>query len=585
LTDRWLSLAALAACVFYGVVGWHLSESFMGWSEETMVFPTPAAQSLARDLDEHGDAVVERGCANEDAPTVLILDGRPRMVVCAAGRQWPLMIAGYLSGVFAWPIGLLSPLHHDNLLTLRKIALLFGLLSIYLSWRVVGTLAGKRAGLWVALATAVTPIYIAAHSVWVAYEMAPWVFLLLALCVALGIRTQPGPLQRVAVADANGHLATWRAAVAGLLVGAALLTCLRHIVMIAPVVAVAWWTRRPAVRPSAVGYAAAASAIAVALTPVVLLAVLGADSGIPDKASGWQGALTQQLGRPQYLARSAAGMVTLWSNLPHWLGPAFGDRPLSLPPLVPVTAAAVFVVVEGVRVVRRRSTDLVSGAVGVAMVCYIVMVASLYSSFPYNFTPLAPLFGVAGGMALSRLEAWLTPRGRLLSLSTALFLPATLAWGATQVVSTARGAPIFANIDVERAATAFLVENDEPGLAHYTLDGVTIGVFDSLSNGRITTVRARNALFDCFAGQAPEPGCVVNRLKAVIRTANGAPIRLIVSSELKLTLDPRARIAPHELEEAASGEGYTLHHVADFPTPNGAPGLSIHDLRPARDTR
>ncbi|MCB9507934.1 MAG: hypothetical protein H6698_05665 [Myxococcales bacterium] len=578
MSDRWLRIAALVACVFFGVTGWTVSESFMGWAEETMVFATPAARSLARDLDANGDAVFERSCASDDAPTLLVLDGRPRLVVCAAGRQWPLMIAGYLSGVFAWPLGLLWPLHHDNLLVLRKIGLLFGLFGIYLSARVIGALAGKRAGLWVAVATAVTPIFITAHSVWVAYEMAPWLFLLLAICVALGIPVRPGP--RVPVVDETGHLQTWRAAVAGLLVGLALLTCLRHIVLIAPVLALAWWTRRPSARPSAAGYAWAAAGVAVALLPVVLLAVLGADSGIPDKSEGWQHTLVRQLGRPEYLARAASGLVTLWSNVPNWLGPAFGNRPLSIPPLIAASAAAIFVVVEGVRVLLRRSTDVVSGAVGIALATYVVMVASLYSSFPYNFTPLAPLFGVAGGMALSRLEAVLAPRNRALSFVVPLLLAGDLAWGSVQVVPTVREAPVFANIEVERAATAWLVEHDEPGLAHYTLDGLTTGVFDSLSDGRISTVRARSALFDCFAGGAPETGCVVTRLQAVIRTAAGAPVRLIVSSELKLTLDPRARFTLDELEQAAATSGYSVEHQSDFPTPTGAPGLSIYDLRP-----
>lgn len=580
MSHRALLIATVLAAMFFVGTGWRISDTFMGWSEETMVFATPGVRSLARDPGPDGEALFEPSCADEDAPRFVAAAGRPRLVMCAGGRRWPVMIAGYLSGVFAWPLGALAPLHHDNLLVLRKCALLFGLLALYLAYRVVGTVRGRRAGLWVVIATATTPIFVIGHSVFVAYEMAPWLFLLLAICVLCGVRIRPGPLEVTPVRDERGRYPLWRAALGGFLIGFALLTCLRHVVLVAPVAAFALWTRRPKALPGPGGVVAMAVGAAIALLPFILLATVVPDTGIPDKSANWSAALMEQFGNVKLVGRAASGLVLLWSNVPRWLGPVFGENPLNLPSMVAAACAALFIGFEGVRVSVLRRGDVVSGAVGLALLVYVLMVAFLYTSYPYNFTPLAPLLGVASGMMLARLDGVLSERVPAVAaaLLPALFV-AAMASATVQMVDAGRRGEVFCNIASERALAAHVVANFEPEATYFTVDNMTTGVIDSLTGQRVRTVRAQSFLHDCTERDA-DPACMRDRLAATFRVARGGPIRLIVPTELKLTISPRGRIEAADLEAAARSIGYSLAHEAEFPTPTGAPGLSLYRLDP-----
>ena len=120
------------ACL-YLALGARLGSTFMAFSEEVMVQPSPSSMMLSWRA-EGGDAPLQvLGCRQDGSTHALWLDDRPRWALCAGGRIWPVMTARYLGGFLFWPLGLASAALGDALIPRRVLSATLGLLALFVA--------------------------------------------------------------------------------------------------------------------------------------------------------------------------------------------------------------------------------------------------------------------------------------------------------------------------------------------------------------------------------------------------------------------------------------------------------------------
>ena len=141
--------------------GWYLAGAQVGYNEEVVGHAAPPATEL----------VVE----NHVARAINICDGHswiafsrggdPHLVLCAGGLAWPILVNSYIGGVLYWPLQVLRPLHHGNLIALRRTALPIGALALLVLFLLVERLGGALCAALTVLVTAVFPAVVIMHSV------------------------------------------------------------------------------------------------------------------------------------------------------------------------------------------------------------------------------------------------------------------------------------------------------------------------------------------------------------------------------------------------------------------------------------
>ncbi len=572
---------ALALALFV-VLGFWQSESFMVWSEETMVHSVPAPVVLSATPGEDGTPRREPSCADAHTPLFVLSDGRPRLTLCAAGRSWPVMIAPYFAGYFYWPFTVFAGLHHDNVLLLRKLGLLLGAASILLTYRVVKRLAGPRIAALGALSTAVAPCFVVIHAILVHFETLPWCFLMLALLAFAGC---PGlvPTRTPAAPPAGDDgFPIWRLAAGGFMTGCALIANLKTGVLIAPLFFVAHRLRIPVFRPGIRRWLVVMAAALVPLIPLIALAFAPV-GGYGDKSSGWQHTLLAHLTQPQRILPNARDLILLWSNVPFYFSPVTGTTAFNHAAAAVATAAACFVVIDAARTLHRREGCALTAGLGACLVAYLVMVTLLYEDFPANFTPLHTIYALSIAVAVARLAERLSRGGAWpwAAVPIAILALGPFAWNVAQSERAFADARIPTNVRTELALVDYLLEHIEPGTVNVTVDSQLLGVVDSLSNGSVRTTQAESYLRACrpYKGNPDAQACLHERWQRLLPFVGAGVIRVIMPESFAAWGSRHIDITP-TLERAAAAAGYTLSLERSFPAPHGAPGIVVYRAVP-----
>lgn len=551
------TLVALSISVFVAL-GWAQANAFMVWSEETMVYPAPAPTLLGRHLRDGAAHAVE-SCQPDGASSVWFPE-RPRWSACAAGRLWPVMVAPYFSGVFYWPSVLLWPLHHDDVMSLRRLGLIFGAASILLTSLLATQLGGRVAGASVAIALATGPCFVALHSALVQFETLPWALLVGATLLAL---------------KRDGPASDRRWVLASLLLGLSLLANFKTLFLAAPTLFALARLRRLSLPRGAAARGAMAVAAALPLAPMAAAFLLAPADGVGDRSAAWFDNLTRHATQPARLAGAVVDATRWWSNMADYLSAVTGPAPFNPASFALAAVVFAFTLVDAARSLWRRQGDALSAVAGSCLASYTVMVALLYDSYPANFAPLHSVFGLALGAAASRLARG---AGRTWPLvAVALALP--FAWNTAQTIAASAASRAYLNVRTENAVVEYLARTPAPGAVIVTVDNMFGGVIDSLSRGRVRTAQA-SALFAPCARRGAQARCVEARTEALLRWAGPRAVRLVIADGDENVFHPSDGVSGSTLSAVARSLGYSTAVEARFPTPSGGPGLVVYRFDP-----
>lgn len=558
----------LALLVFAGLGFWQ-SRTFMVWSEEMIVHAQPAAPVLQRALDSQGQPQLEPSCLGPDAPWLVHSSSRPTLNVCGLGRAWPLMIAPYFSGYLYWPFALLAPLHHDDPFTLRLLGMILGLLSIIATWVVVRRLAGETAAAFSALASAVMPCFLLVHATLEHFETFPWLCLMTALIVWIEVRG-------LSPKAAPSPLPTWRLVLGALFVGLALAANLKTVVLIIALGALALRLGVQLRRIELGQWARMGVALVLPLVPMIGLSFAPAN-GYSDKSSGWTHTLAEHLFNPQWLLSSARGLVLFWADVAYYFADFIEPPRLQVFAFAVAVASLGFVLIDTARTLIRGEGCPVTAGVGVILLGFTVMVALVYESFPSNFTPLHTVFAVSVGVTAARVaqasrRAWVTG-----AVGAAAIVP--FAVSSVSMISSMADIKVHTNADAEQGLWSYLQAHGGGETPVVTADVMLASVLDSLSHGRLVTLRAHEFFSACqpMTRNPQAPACLEQRWRVFLPWAVKGAVRFVAPADWSRWGSGHLSYVP-SLEAAAPPLGYRVTLEQTFATRLGVPALSLYRI-------
>lgn len=559
--ERLARIALVVALLIFAGLGFWQSQTFMVWSEEMMVHSMPAAEELApQPVIPH----LEPSCLGPGAPWIVHSASRPTLSLCAGGRRWPIMIAPYFSGYFYWPFALLAPLHHDDAFVLRALGMVFGLLSLLVTFAVVRRLAGPAAAGVTALATAVMPCFFLVHATLEHFEGLPWIFMMSALLSFLrcGGRTV---------------LPTRPLVLGALFIGLALAANLKSAVLVVAFIALALRLRVDLRRIEKRQWALMALASAGPLVPMIALAFAPAN-GYSDKSDDALRNLVSHLLEPRWALSSARGLVLLWADVGYYFAD-FADAPRPHVAAIAIAvAAACFVLVETVRTLLRRTGCPVVAACGVALLCFAAMVALLYDHFPSNFAPLHTVYGAAVALAALRLARAIGQRAASSAVVIAVAL-LPFGWSSADTIRSMADVHLHTNADAERALVTYLRAHSDEHVPVFTADLMLAGVVDSLSHGDVRTLRAHEFFSVCHPTRRNRaaPACVTTRWRSLLPFVSARAARYVAPTDWSRFGSEHIGYVPG-LEQAARELGYRVTLERRFATRRGLPVLSLYRI-------
>ncbi len=226
-------LVLTVAVAVYLALGLRFGRSFSAFGEEVLVQPGPAQTVLMvpEGAAANTDALAAPTCRRGEVHSLWLPD-RPRWSLCAGGRMWPIMLAGYLGAFLFWPLGVAGAALGDDLLLRRALSTAVGAFALLVGARLARESDGDEAEAPTALALATTPAFVVVHALFLHYETAPSTLACLAgLLYARDLR-RGGPRPRTLY-------------VMALLAGVALAVNLRFALVLAAAGVTAWRLRAP----------------------------------------------------------------------------------------------------------------------------------------------------------------------------------------------------------------------------------------------------------------------------------------------------------------------------------------------------
>ncbi len=559
-------LAIAVALGVFALLALRLGSAFLVISEEAVNGSTSSPQVLAMEPDSQGVARQVPTCGSPGAGRTVFLPDRPRWELCLGGKALPIMIAPYFTGMFGWPFALLTKWHHGDILTLRKLGLVVGFLSILLTCAFAGRLGGRAAAVCTAIALATTPTFVLLNGDFFLFESAPWIAAAAGVLVLLRRR------------DGAGPLSTPRLAVGAFLLGLSLLGNIRLLFLLAPLAFTAWrfGARLRSIRP--LQWLAAGTMLLLALSPMIVLKGISPSDVMGDRSGRWAESLASNWHRPGVYLEAAEALIEWWSNAAYLLRFLVGTSSLNVFSAAIATVTAIFVVVDGGRALWRRQGDMLTGACAAMIVAHFGAVALLYSDGIKNYSTLVPVFGLALGAALSRLGKML-PRPAWVIAVVLLVLP--LAENVEATTRSMASSRFFLNLKVEKETAAWLRAHRVPHAKYVTWQSLLAGVFDSLTDGEVQVINGHPLMSACENAPAPRD-CLVSRLKSFHQWSQEYPIITIVPEDVaryrtELT-SPGAAMDSVHLPEISQAAGFEAERRMTFDGPDGMPALAIWSL-------
>ncbi|MCX4243650.1 hypothetical protein [Paraliomyxa miuraensis] len=550
-------LLVLSCLLFLGL-GWWTSGRTPAHHEEISTFPTrPARVLVAND----GALEVEPSCADPNPPVTVSSEGRPELAVCTGGLSLPVLIAPYASGIPHWHSLLGWPLHAGTVFGLRRWGLLVGLLSLLLIHRLVRRLKDELTADVTTLVLCVSPAFILLHATLLQYEVAPWVFLMLAGLAVLG---PEGSEQ----GSGEGSAGPRRPLLTGLLTGLAMTSNVKAAFLLVAIVFVAWRVKALRGIPMAnVGKAAVGFVLGLAPLwgPNLMLGGGGLSQQIFKR--------TEFLARPTTLEDLGLELVNVvrfgtdtGSYMTAQWEPLGG---LGIATAVLFALAMLYVLVQTVRVLGSWGGHPLEALTGCLVIGFVLVSLELYNQRPAaNYAPLHGSFAIMVAMAVTAAARWLQTRGvpggkspRRTALALASIHALGLAHSTYGRISTADDVPLSINAQAERRLVAHLIEHPEPTATIYTTTYNLAGVIDSLGRGELSTVRLERVFNSCNDGDTQ---CVETRFGWLIDHPGALPARVVLPASATRTDEHDAMAYESALARAAERAGVTFTVEEDF---------------------
>jgi hypothetical protein len=524
-----------AACgaVAYVVVGLWLADRLPTWSEEVSLQSNHGYRVLPDEIpagDAGGPLPIPPWCGAGASGSAqwIVSSARPVLTLCVHGRAWPVLTMPYASGVFAWPMTLLQPLHHDDIFVQRKIGLVRGLLALAVLFVMVRRLCGGErgrvtAGLACLLAGASAP-FVYPHVLLFPYETLPWTlvagaFWLWSRCPELWPGAEPRAEKH---ASSRNRRLLGGAALAGL----AVLSNVKAAFLIVPLVGLALRLGVSVRRISAPQWTAMAGIFAVACSPIWVFALVDPAAGLSHQLAWRVHTMAQKL-RPEAAAAEIVNLCTFGSDLGFYFEQVSGKSGthfrLGLAAVaIPIAYAWLACVTH---VARRPVGSTLAATCGAILATYFGVSWLLYDQTPAaNYSPLHCVFGATyaafctdAAAALAKLSrssrTW--PSERHAAVMLALPLALVLLWATLRRGDPTRTLTTSLSALAEREAARYLVEHRDRGELLTTSYNLA-GVLDSLGQEALHPVQAHMFLARC-TGPA--------RSKSADPNENGVPAR------------------------------------------------------------
>lgn len=553
IVARRTARAVLAGAVIaFAVQGWFLAGAVMDWSEMLAQFAAPLPLQLVM---TDGKAHVDDPCAGR---RLVVNESRPSMLWCAGGLAWPIQVTPYVGGVHYWPLQLFRPLHHGHPIALRRVALPIGMAALVVVFLLVERLGDpSRAAMSVAVA-ATLPAVLILHALPALYELMPSL-LIASAALVIARRT-----------DVEGPPTARRAAVAGLLVGLAVLANVKGTVIGAAALAFAWLHSRGLRRTSRGAWLAALAAASLGVTPMLVTALVDPQQRFSHEI-GWRLSIALSRLRPGPLGQEVLNLLANAADLGSYFDVALGGNgDIWLVTLVPYAVALGYGVSALWRALRGRPHDAVAAACATVQVFYLVFVWLSYNQVAANYSPIAYVFAATLGCAVvavaGRLGAYTgAPRASLLITFLVAAVPL--------LVNTYRRdqsvMPLSINIHAERALGAYL--DRVPGGTVVVTTNALVGVPEAFTGRR--SVRLDLALGGCPGSESEADDC---RRGVLVETLRALPDARFVVPVATGVVDKgwEQRMVP-ALAEAAAALQARLEEEARFTTRNGEAVLAL----------
>jgi len=567
------ALFYLAAAVF-GLFWLSVSQTAPVLGEGVAVYPAPAAPILAAPSAEDPGPSFTDSCADPGPPRLVTSSQiRPRVALCFRGRQYPLQITSYASGVPYWVTDLLWPIHRGRVFRVRVFGLLLGLLTIALTRRLVMRFADPVSANVAALCISATPSFVWLHSSLLHHELIPW----LASAAAIDQLSRDRGLSPDAAADVAGP-PTGRVAAAAALVGLAMLSNVKVLFLILPLGLVAL---RAGVRFGAIRrgqWFLAAVILAAVVSPILVGNSANAGSDLTMELGARLGMLTQQLSFARILTE-IPNLVVFWGDALIFGALASGEHPAPLILALLATIPPLFYcLISGVVYLWNGRGALVPATCGLLILTHLLVSALLYNYYVgANYMPLCAIFGVATAVTAIDGARWLTSRVQWPAAGTRNAI-AGLAFGALAWGVVGRGSPAsFVTMSMNGAAVrelgAYLATHPEPEVPLFVTTYVLAGIPEAVTGGTVRTIKASDYLgcaSDRNLAYGPdqeviESGrrCVQLRFERLLEAFPG-PLRVLLPVKPNPIDDPLAGEYGLALELAATATGRRLGAEATF---------------------
>ena len=538
--------------------GWYLAGAQVGYNEELVGHAAPPATEIV--VEDH----VARAVNICDGHSWIAFSrgGDPHLVLCAGGLAWPILVNSYIGGVLYWPLQVLRPLHHGNLIALRRTALPIGALALLVLFLLVERLGGALCATLTVVVAAVFPAVVIMHSVLTFFELVP---ALLIACAALVV------VQR---ADPSLPPTARRAAAAGGLLGLAVFASIKAVFIGAPLLAFALFESPVLRRTSARAWFAAGLAAMLMILPMAIAAVADPYSGFGHQVSYRLAAVASKL-NPRAFAGEIVNALISAADLGIYMARADGsDGNLWPATLVLPAIALAYSTVAFVRALWRLPHDRVAAACGAVQLFYLVFVWLAYTQEGGNYLAICYAQSISAACVIAAVGRMVAKRGGNPMVGIALATAITIA---PLVANTyRRGDPrnlaISINLEAERELGEHLQRT--PGGPVIVTSTNLVGIPDAVSG--LPEVRLNDALGPAMGECAEQPDnhdCGRDVIVAVINAFRQARF-LIPLRTVHYDKGWEHRISD-AIASAADAVGAQVREEAHFGTRQGVPVLAL----------
>ncbi len=550
----------VVAVVLFLVLGWRIADAGPTWHEGAAAAPNNGHRVVSMTAPAPAQGLpIEPTC--DGGVSVRVSSVRPVWVLCVGDQALPLMVTSYASGLLTFPLALLSPWHHDDTFTMRRLWLLEGALCIVALYRLVQRLGSQRAARATAFALATSSAFVVPCAFLFPYETSPLVLVLLGAWLWSPAQAPP-----------------WRAVLGAFCFGLALLSNVKAVFLLVPLAVLAWreGVRFPKGSPPA--RAGMAAAFVLGALPLLVFAFLDPARGLSMQATGRLSGLLSNLN----LAKLGAEGLALYlyaADLPALseLSQRGGSARFELswlPMAIPVTWCMAVAVA---RLAGKKLGSPLSGAAGVLLLSFVAVSWLLYDQHPAgNYAPLFAVFGLTVGALVYDLEA----RRPRLAVAAAAVLCASTAWNLVRRGDLAANTDFSFNANVQRDLAAFLRERPDAERPVLTVTYNQSGVLDALGHGRVRTYIAHPLFETCGRPGEDVEACVTARWSWLLSHRGALPMRVVLPVGVAAVDHPRQvieRLEPRLLDAAAAAS-VSATVEGTFKTPSGAAGVVLYRL-------